>query len=315
MDKLDMMRIFVRIAEEGSFTGAASRLDIQTANASRAVSQLESQLRTRLLHRSTRRLSLTEAGQRYLERCERILACVDEAEAEAANAQVNPSGRLRIHASPSFGQAYVVPALVRYRERYPAVSIELTLSQHTPDIIEAGYDVMFQLSTTGLPDSRLVSHRLGDVHNVLCAAPAYLDTHGVPRTVQDLEAHTCLQFVTTFFPRDRWHLHGPNGRETVAFPKAPVEINLPDALSVALREGVGIGALPMSTALAMLDSGALVRVLPQYRLQRLSAYAVHASRKYLDAKIKTFMDDLREAVPKALAADAQALCRAAARLA
>lgn len=311
MDKLDMMRIFVRIAEEGSFTGAASRLDIQTANASRAISQLESQLRTRLLHRSTRRLALTEAGQRYLDRCKRILECVDEAEAEAANARVDPSGRLRVHASPSFGQAYVVPTLVRYRERYPAVSIELTLSHHTPDIIEAGYDVMLQLSTTELPDSRLVSHRLGDVHNVLCAAPAYLNTHGVPRTAQDLEAHTCLQFVTTFLPRDRWHLHGPNGRETVAFPKAPVEINLPDALSVALREGIGIGALPMSTALAMFDRGELVRVLHEYRLQRLTAYAVHASRKYLDAKIKTFMDYLRETVPKALAADAQALCRAA----
>lgn len=311
MDKLDMMRIFVRIAEEGSFTGAASRLDIQTANASRAISQLESQLRTRLLHRSTRRLALTEAGQRYLDRCKRILDCVDEAEAEAANARVDPSGRLRVHASPSFGQAYVVPTLVRYRERYPAVSIELTLSHHTPDIIEAGYDVMLQLSTTELPDSRLVSHRLGDVHNVLCAAPAYLNTHGVPRTAQDLEAHTCLQFVTTFLPRDRWHLHGPNGRETVAFPKAPVEINLPDALSVALREGIGIGALPMSTALAMFDRGELVRVLHEYRLQRLTAYAVHASRKYLDAKIKTFMDYLRETVPKALAADAQALCRAA----
>jgi DNA-binding transcriptional LysR family regulator len=311
MDKLDMMRIFVRVVEEGSFTGAATRLNIQTANASRAVSQLETQLRTRLLHRSTRRLALTEAGQRYLERCERILAYVDEAEAEAANAQVDPSGRLRVHASPSFGQAYVVPALVRYRERYPAVSVELTLSQHSPDIIEAGYDVMLQLSTTDLPDSRLVSHRLGDVHNVLCASPTYLDAHGVPRMVKDLEAHTCLQFVTTFFPRDRWHLHGPNGRETVAFPNAPVEINLPDALSVALREGVGIGALPMATALAMLESGALVRVLPEYRLQRLSAYAVHASRQYLDAKIKTFMDHLREAVPKALASDAEALNRAA----
>ncbi|MFX1676788.1 LysR family transcriptional regulator [Paraburkholderia sp. A2WS-5] len=311
MDKLDKMRIFVRIAQEGSFTRAALRLDIQTANASRAISQLESQLRTRLLHRSTRRLALTEAGQRYLERCEQVLAYVDEAEAEAANAHVAPSGRLRVHASPSFGQAYVVPALVRYRERYPAVSIELTLSQHAPDIIEAGYDVMLQLSTTELPDSRLVSHRLGEVHNVLCAAPAYLNTRGVPCMVQDLEAHTCLQFATTFFPRDRWHLHGPNGRETVAFPKAPVEINLPDALSVALREGVGIGALPMSTALAMLDSGALVRVLPEYRLPRLTAYAVHASRKYLDAKIKTFMDYLHEAVPKALTADAEALSRAA----
>jgi DNA-binding transcriptional LysR family regulator len=278
MDTLHMMRIFVRIAEEGSFTGAAQRLNITTANASRAVSQLESHLRTRLLNRSTRRIALTEAGQRYLDRCERILAYVEEAGAEAANAQVKPSGRLRVHASPSFGQAYVVPAVVHFRERYPAVSVELTLSQRMPDILDEGYDVMFQVSTTELPDSGLVSHRLGDVHSVLCAAPACLRERGMPRTVQDLEAHSCLQIVTSVFPRDRWHLDGPNGRETVELPKATFEVNVADALGVALREGVGIGALPMSTVLPALHSGALVRVLPEYRLQKITAYTLYASR-------------------------------------
>jgi DNA-binding transcriptional LysR family regulator len=309
MDKLDMMRIFVRIAEEGNFTRPASRMSIQAAIASRAVSQLESHLRTRLLHRSTRRVALTEAGQRYLERCERILAHVDEAEAEAADAQAKPSGRLRVHAPPTFGQAYVVPAVVHYRERYPSVSVELTLSPYTPDILEERYDVMLQLSTAGLPDSGLVSYQLGDVHSILCAAPAYLRARGMPHTVRGLEAHSCLQFVSSFFPRDLWHLDGPNGRETVEVPKAPVEINLPDALGVALREGVGIGALPISTALPALRSGALVRVLPEYRLQKLTAYAVHASRKYLDAKIRVFVDFLREAVSHSLTEDEAALCR------
>jgi DNA-binding transcriptional LysR family regulator len=311
MDKLDMMRLFIRIAEEGSFTGAASRLNIQTANASRAVSQLESHLRTRLLNRTTRQLALTEAGQRYLHRCERILADIDEAEAEAADAQARPSGRLRVHASPSFGAAYVVPAVVRYRELYPAVSVELTLSQHMPDLLDDGYDVTLQLSTTELPDSGLVSHRLGDVHSVLCAAPAYLRERGTPRTVQDLQGHSCLQIVMSVFPHDRWHLDGPNGRETVELPKAAFEMNLPDALSAALREGVGIGALPTPTALPALYSGALVRVMPEYRLQKLNAYALYASRQYLDAKIRTFVDFLREAVPKALAEDEAALCPSA----
>ncbi|RZF27523.1 LysR family transcriptional regulator [Paraburkholderia sp. UYCP14C] len=307
MDKLNMMRIFVRIAEEGSFTAAASRLDIPTANASRAVAQLETHLRTRLLHRSTRRLALTEAGERYLERCHQILASVDEADAEAANAQVRPSGRLRVHASPGFGTTYLVPAAVRYHERYPAVSVELTLSSGTPDLLDDGYDLMLRLSATDLPDSGLVSHRLGDVHSVLCAAPAYLRARGTPRTVQEIRSHTCLQLVMSIFPRDRWHLDGPNGRETVELPRAAIEINLPDALGVALREGVGIGALPMPNALPLLESGALVRVLPQYRLQKLTAYTVHASRQYLDAKIRTFVDFLREAVPSALAEDVAAL--------
>ncbi|MEX3859532.1 LysR family transcriptional regulator [Paraburkholderia sp. BR10923] len=307
MDKLNMMRIFVRIAEEGSFTAASSRLDIPTANASRAVAQLEMHLRTRLLHRSTRRLALTEAGERYLDRCQQILASVDEADAEAANAQVKPSGRLRVHASPGFGTTYLVPVAVHYRERYPAVSVELTLSSGTPDLLDDGYDLMLRLSSTDLPDSGLVSHRLGDVHSVLCAAPAYLHARGTPRTVQDIRGHTCLQLVMSIFPRDRWHLDGPNGRETIVLPRAAVEMNLPDALGVALREGVGIGALPMSSALPLLNSGALVRVLPQYRLQKLTAFTVHASRQYLDAKIRTFVDFLRETVPTALAEDEAAL--------
>lgn len=307
MDTLQMMRIFVRVAEEGSFTSAAQRLDITTAYASRSVSQLETHLRTRLLNRSTRRIALTDAGQRYLDRCQRVLAYIDEAEAEAADAQAKPSGRLHVHATTSFGQAYVVPAVVRYRQRYPSVAVELTLSQHVPDIIDEGYDVSLQLSTTDLPDSGLVSQRLGAVHSVLCASPGYLSEHGTPLTVQDLEGHACLQIVTPIFPRDRWHLDGPGGRETFELPLPDFQVNVADALGAALRAGLGIGSLPMSTALPALSSGALVRVLPEYQLQKLTVYTLYPSRQYLDAKIRTFVDFLRECVPEMLAADEAAL--------
>ncbi|WP_261539671.1 LysR family transcriptional regulator [Burkholderia multivorans] len=310
MDTLQMMRIFVRVAEEGSFTSAAQRLDITTAYASRSVAQLETHLRTRLLNRSTRRIALTDAGQRYLDRCQRILTYIDEAEAEAADAQAKPSGRLHVHATTSFGQAYVVPAVVRYRQRYPSVAVELTLSQHVPDIIDEGYDVSLQLSTAELPDSGLVSQRLGEMHSVLCASPAYLKERGTPRTVSDLEGHACLQIVTPIFPRDRWHLDGPNGRETFELPLPDFQVNIADALGAGLRAGLGIGALPMSTALPAFASGALVRVLPEYRLQKLTVYTLYASRQYLDAKIRTFVDFLRECVPEMLAADEAALCAA-----
>ncbi|MBC8745983.1 DNA-binding transcriptional LysR family regulator [Paraburkholderia sp. WC7.3g] len=308
MDTLHMMRIFVRIAEEGSFTEAAQRLNITNANASRSIAQLEAHLRTRLLNRSTRRVALTEAGQRYLERCERILAYVEEAEAEAADAHARPSGKLHVHATSSFGQTYVLPAVLRYREQNPAVSVELTLSQHVPDLLDEGYDVSLQLSMTDLPDSGFVSHRLGDLPSVLCAAPAYLSKHGTPHSVEELRGHACLQIVASVFPRDRWHLEGPNGRETFEFPPADFQVNAIDALSVALRAGVGIGSLPMATAMPALRSGALVRVLPDYQLQNLTAYVLYASRQYLDAKIGTFVHFLREAVPQALAADKTALC-------
>jgi DNA-binding transcriptional LysR family regulator len=307
MDTLHLMRIFVRIAEEGSFTAAAQRLDITNGKASRSIAQLEAHWRSRLLNRSTRRVVLTEAGQRYLERCRRVLDYIEEAEAEAADAETKPSGKLHVHATSSFGQTYVLPAVLRYRESNPSVSVDLTLSQHVPDLLDEGYDVSLQLSMSDLPDSGFVSHRLAEVHSVLCASPAYLSARGTPRTPQELRGHSCLQLVSSVFARDRWHLDGPRGHEPFEFPPADFHVNVVDALAVALREGVGIGALSMATALPALRSGQLVRVLPEYQLQKLTVYVLYASRQFLDAKIRTFVDFLREYVPQALIADKAAL--------
>jgi len=302
VDTLTNMRIFVRVAEEGSFTAAAQRMNITTPAVSRAVSALEAYLRARLLNRSTRKVILTEAGHRYLQRCEQILTFVDQAEAEAADAQVRPTGQLRVHATSTFGQTYVTPAIVRYRQRYPSVSVDLTLSQRMPDIIDEGYDVSVLLSVEELPDSSLVAQRLGTLHSVLCAAPSYLREHGAPRDVQDLSRHTCFQFVSPVYPVDRWLLEGPNGIETARLQEAGFRINSADGLAVALKEGIGIGAVPMSTAVSGLRDGSLARVLPDYRLQPLTAYALYTSRRYLDAKIKTFVEILQDVIPQMLEA-------------
>ncbi|WP_213302292.1 LysR family transcriptional regulator [Paraburkholderia sacchari] len=307
MDTLNCMRIFVRVAEEGGFTAAAHRLDITTAFASRAVASLETHLQARLLNRSTRRVALTEAGERYLRRCEQILAYIDQAEAEAGDAQALPSGRLRVHATTSFGQAYLVPAIMQYQKRYPSVAVELTLSQHVPDLLDEGYDVTLQLSSAELPDSALVSQTLGWVHSVLCASPGYLSERGAPHSVAELVDHACLQLITPVFPRDRWHLEGPDGSETFELPPSTFQVNVADALAGALREGAGIGSLPMSSAVPALRSGSLLRVLPDYLLQKLTVYAMYASRQYLDAKIRTFVDFLKEFIPQALMADEAAL--------
>ncbi|WP_321797345.1 LysR family transcriptional regulator [Caballeronia sp. J97] len=304
MDTLSSMRMFARVAEEGSFTAAAQRMNTSTAATSRTIAALEAHLHARLLHRSTRRVTLTEAGRRYLQRCEQILACVDAAEAEAADAQLRPSGHLRIHASTSLGQSYVVPAIVRYQARHPAVSIDLTLSQYTPDIIDEGYDLTVQASIAALPDSSLVAQRLGTVHSVLCASPDYLREQGEPRTLAELSLHRCYQLVSTIFPRDVWTFEGPNGTETFALAKANFGVNVAGALAVALREGMGIGALPMSTASRLLRDGTLVRVLPEYRLQALALHALYPSRQYLNAKVKTFVEFIKEFVPQVLESDA-----------
>jgi DNA-binding transcriptional LysR family regulator len=304
VDTLSSMRLFARVAEESSFTAAGQRMNMSTAATSRAIAALEAHLNTRLLHRSTRRVILTEAGTRYLQRCEQILAAVEAAEAEAADAQLRPSGHLRIHASTSLGQSYLVPAIVRYQQLHPAVTVDLTLSQHAPDIIDEGFDLTVQASIAELPDSSLVAQRLGTVHSVLCASPAYLSEHGAPRTLDELSNHPCHQLVSTIFPRDRWTFEGPNGIETFALAKASFGVNVAGALAVALREGLGIGALPMSTASRLLQSGVLVRVLPEYRLQALTLHALYPSRQYLNAKVKTFVEFIREFVQRILESDA-----------
>jgi DNA-binding transcriptional LysR family regulator len=306
MDTLQNMRVFVRVVDAGSFTAAAQQLNSTTAYASRAVSDLEAHLRTRLLNRTTRRIALTEAGERYLQRCEQILAYVDQAEAEASDAHARPSGKLKVHCFTSLGQQYAVPAVSRYRQRYPDVHIDLTLAQRMPDLLDEGYDVAIVVGRE-LPDSGLVSQRLGASFSVACASPAYVEKYGVPTRPQDLAHHVCLGMVAPGFHWDEWTLSGPGGEETVALPAQPFRVNVAEALAVAVREGMGIGVLPLYTAIGGLRNGDFVRVMPEYRSHLMNIYAVYPSRQYLDAKIRTWVDFLREELPATLEADEAAL--------
>jgi DNA-binding transcriptional LysR family regulator len=259
-----------------------------------------------LLNRTTRRIALTEAGERYLQRCEQILAYVDQAEAEASDAHARPAGKLKVHAMAGIGQHYVVPLISRYKQRHPTVQIELTLAQRVPDLLDEGFDVSVVLGTE-LPDSGLISQRLGGVFSIACASPAYIEKHGVPHTLSDLSNHTCLQLVTPAFPPDRWLFDGPGGQETVSLGPAPFTVNVAEAMAVAICEGMGVGVLPTSSALPALRAGTIVRVLPQYTMQMLNMFALYSSRQYLDAKIRTWVEFLREELPAILAADEKSL--------
>ncbi|RDU96899.1 LysR family transcriptional regulator [Trinickia dinghuensis] len=305
MDVARSMKIFVAVAEAGSFTAAALELDATTGYVSRAVSDLESRLRTRLLNRTTRRIALTQAGERYLTRCRDILASIEAAEGEASQAHATPSGTLRVHAMASIGQNYVVPAAAAYQRLYPDVAVDLTLSQDVPDLLEDGYDVVLRVSPDRLPDSNYICHELGTVRGILCAAPAYLAAHGTPATVDDLARHARLQVALSVFPSDRWRLIGPDGEHDVPLPEHRFKVNVPDAMAVALHEGMGIGALPTLAARTSLRTGMLVRVLPEYHLQALDIYAIYASRQYVDAKIRTWVECVRASIADALAEDAR----------
>ena len=307
MDTLQNMRVFVRVVEAGSFTAAAQQMGLTTAHVSRAVADLERHLRTRLLNRTTRRIALTEAGERYLLRCQQIMSYVEEAEAEAGAAYVKPSGRLRIHAMTSFGQRYVIPAISSYQKRYPDVAVELTLAQRIPDMLEEGYDVSLVLARE-LPDSGLIFRQLGSTFSMLCASPAYIDKHGMPQKPADLANYTCLQLVSPVSPLDEWVIEGPDGMDTIAV-KSNFQVNVAEAMLASIREGMGIGVLPIYSAVDPLRAGTIVRVLPQHRMQQMGVYALYPSRQYLDAKISTWVDWMHESVDKALQEDHQALER------
>jgi len=301
VDKLQSMRAFMQIVDCGSFTAAAERSDTSKTLISRSIAELEASLHTRLLQRSTRRVALTEAGERYLEHCRRIISEIEEADTEVSNSQVSPTGTLRVHATPSLGQYFVAPAAVMYRNRYPNVCIELALSQDAPELIDSRYDVAVQMSLGPMPDSGLVAVKLGTSYSVLCASPTYLERHGTPRTIEDLQTHACTHVATPFFPADRWLFDGSEGRPAFLLPNVSFRANNAEAMAAALRESVGIGPLPAASAIQLLRTGDLVRVLPDHRLQNVTLHAIYASRRYLDTKIHKWVEFLREVIPEKLA--------------
>lgn len=306
MDTLFLMRAFVCVAETGSFTAAASRLDMTTSYVSRAVSTLEDHLRARLLHRTTRRIALTEVGQRYLQRCEEILRYIDEAEAEASQAQARPAGNLKIHSMTGIGQHYLINAAAEYSEKYPDVSFDLTLANRTTDILDEGYDLSVVIARD-LPDSGFISKCLGKTYSVLCASPSYVAKHGFARQPADLAKQRCLRLINAAMSQDRWLLDGPDGEELVTVSHTHFQVNTSDAMTVALKAGMGIGALPFYTALPGLQDGSLVRVLPEHTLFPLDVFALYPSRQYLDAKIRTWVEFLRDYMPQRIEADERRL--------
>jgi len=302
MDKLQCMRLFSYVAEHGSFTSGGQHMSATTPQVSRAIATLESHLRTRLLNRSTRRVTLTEAGQRYFQHCLRILADVDQAEAEARSKLERASGTLKVHAMSCFGQHYVVPAIAKYLRQEPAVSVDLKFSQTVPDLLSEGFDVSIVLAPE-LPPSEFVCHRLGSVHEVACASPEYLEEYGYPHTLSDLRQHTCIRLSTPVTKSNVWRINGSAGSTEIELGSSVLSVNTAEAMEAALSAGVGIGVLPTASALPVLRSGKLVRVLASATLQDLNLYVLYPSRKYLDAKIRTWVEFLREEMPAMLARD------------
>lgn len=296
MDVFQAMRVFTRVVDAGSFTAAGQVLNLSTAQVSRLVSELESHLQARLLQRTTRRLRLTEVGSRYLERCRQLLNELEAANAEASGAHLMPRGRLKVHAITGLGTQLLAPLAARYCELYPEVNIDLTLSQHHPDLFDEGQDVVFTMARQ-LPDSELVAQLLGSNYSVLCAAPSYLEQRGIPQTLDDLSAHRCLRLIDPAFD-DSWTFND-NGVERVIHLGETFQVNVAQAMAQAAGAGMGICLLPDLVAAKAFQQGKLLRVLADYQLHERGVYALYPSRRFLDAKVKTWIEFLKQEIPQA----------------
>lgn len=288
MDRFAGMTTFTTVVNSGSFAGAARRLNLSPAAVTKHIQSIEERLGARLLNRSTRNISLTEAGTSYYENCARILAEIEEAESVVREMQSTPRGRLRLSAARvlSFG----LPSLVNgFGEAYPDIALELYLTDDMVDIVEGGIDVAVHLVPP--QDSNLIVRRLGSFHTILCAAPRYLEQHGTPQEPGDLAGHNCLPYVwpgTTAQMRE-WTLIGPEGDVTVAV-FGNLHTNSAEALQSAAIAGRGIlrvGAFMVHDALR---DGRLVRVLPEYRFAELPVSAIIPSRDHMSVKVRCFVD-------------------------
>ncbi len=286
LDSVTDLTIFTRVAAAGSLTGAGRALGLSPAVVSKRLARLEGDLGARLFHRTTRRLSLTEEGQGFLERCIRILADIEEAEAAVTNRNVEPRGTLKATASASFANRFIVPVISEFLTRYPQVRMNLTLTDSLQDLIEDGYDVAIRIAR--LSDSTLIARKLAPNHRVVCASPEYLERHGTPERPADLASHNCL----VLGDRHVWRFTGPDGPESHRVA-GNLETNNGDLLRRAALEGLGIARKSSWDVAEDIQSGALQTILTGYPvMDEDSIYAVYPSARHLSAKVRAFVDFL-----------------------
>lgn len=288
MDIVSAMRVFVSVVDAGSFAGAAARLDVSRAMASKQVAGLEDHLGTRLLNRTTRRLSLTEAGTDFYQRSVQILADVEEAEQAAGNMAAEPRGVLKLSMPLAYGLHRFGPIVSAYSTRYTHVRLDLSLSDRKVDLVEEGYDLAIRIGK--LPESGLIARKLGEVQSIVVGAPDYLKRHGTPATPDELARHACLGYSLASTV-DEWRLQGPGGVVAVHCA-GPVKADNGDMLRLVALSGAGLIFQPRFIVEEDVRAGRLVRVLPEFASEELGVYALYPSRRHLSAKVRTFVDFL-----------------------
>jgi DNA-binding transcriptional LysR family regulator len=292
MDRLRAFEVFASVVSRGSFTRAADALDTSPANVTRYINELEAHLGTRLLNRSSRKLSLTESGEALYERSKSILEEVAEAEAVASSATLQPRGRLRINAPVSFGIRHLALLWPRFMQAYPDVELDIALSDRIVDIVEEGYDMAIRISRAGAASH--AARKLATSRNIVCAAPSYLAAHGEPKELADLAGHRCLGY-TYAATANEWHFVDSQGRPQMVRVNYVMHANNGDTARAAAIAGQGVIWQPAFLVGDDLREGRLVPLLPGYRMPDIDVLAVYPSRRHLSAKVRVMIDFLVEA--------------------
>jgi len=294
MDRLTAMQVFVTVVDSGSQSAAALQLDLSRPVVSRYLAELEEWVGARLLHRTTRRLSLTPAGNEVLARCRQMLDAAADLQQAVSSPQQQPKGLLRITSSTSFGPQ-LVQAVAQYVQRYPGVAVDLVMLDRTVNLVEERIDLAIRMTTR--LDPNLIARKLSVCRSTVCAAPAYLRAHGTPTEVEDLALHDCL--THSYMGKSLWEFTRRQGtdasdqRRTVAV-SGNISANEAMVLLHGALAGAGIAHLPAYAAAPYIASGQLVALLTEYEPTVLDMYGVYASRKHIPATLRTMLDFLAE---------------------
>lgn len=292
MDLIRAMRLFRRVVELRQFSAAARELQLSNASVSKEVAALEEHLRTRLLHRTTRRITLTTAGAGYYERCVRILDEIDAAERDLSQPAATPTGTLRVNAPMAFGLLHVSPLLPEMLARWPGLNLDVSFTDRFVDVVAEGADLVIRIAAE-LPDSAsLIAQKLARARLVLCAAPAYLEGHDAPRTPEELSTHPCLVYSLGRAP-GVWSFHGPDGAARVEV-RGRMRADSSLVIREAALRGVGLALLPSFYVGEELARGRLVPLLADYEPPTVIVHAVYPRSRHLASRVRVVVEFLRE---------------------
>ncbi len=288
MDRFNAMKVFTRVVESGSFVKAGESLQLATPQVSRTVQALETHLGARLLNRTTRSISLTEDGEAYYERCIRVLADVEEMEAELTHAKLNPQGTVKVNLPSLIAKTVIIPALPEFFATYPDIQVQMGLSDRQVDIVEEGVDCVIR--TGELEDSGLVARRIGNLPRVACAAPSYLEKYGEPKTLEDLREHVAVNYVSSNTGRIRtWDFLVDGKIETIEM-RGVIAVNEVDSYVTCGLHGLGLLKGAVFPLAPYLESGALHEILKNYSSPPRPISIMYPRNRHLPRKVRVFTD-------------------------